>query len=349
MTTATISGGDQTVGLDVSDQYSYVCVVDRRGEVNEEARVRTTSGAIERYFGAMQRSHIVLEVGTHSPWLDRLLRGLGHEVTVANARQVRLIAESDHKHDRADAEQLARLGRLDRTLLHPIRHRGHQAQQDLALLRSRDSLVRSRTALINHTRGVVKAHGGRLPSCSTRAFHRKVGAAIPHGLQAVLVPHLELIGELTAGITAADAAVEAMIARSYPEARKLQQVPGVGPITALRYVLTIEDPQRFRQSRQVGPYLGLTPRLRQSGNRNPQLRISKAGDRELRRLLIGCAQYILGPFGPDSDLRRWGLRLAASSRAAKRRAVVAVARKLAVLLHQLWVSGEPYKALREAA
>ena len=218
---------------------------------------------------------------------------------------------------RPDAEQLARLGRIDPALLNPIRHRGQQAQQDLALIRSRDSLVRTRTALINHVRGAVKAHGGRLPRCSAPAFPRKAADAIPEELRLALLPHLELIAHLSREITAADRAVEQLIAERYPDARALRQVPGVGPLTALTFVLTLEDPARFRRSRQVAAYLGLTPRQRQSGERSQQLGIAKAGDRHLRRLLVSCAHYILGPFGPDSDLRRWGLRYAPRGRAAR--------------------------------
>jgi len=337
-----------TVGLDVSDQYSALCMLDEEGSVIEEGRVRTTVSALTQRFAGRAPCRVVLEVGTHSPWVSRLLAELGHEVIVANPRAVRLIAESDRKQDRTDAEQLARLGRLDPRLLAPIRHRGEQAQQDLAFLRSRHSLVRARTALINHVRGVVKAHGARLPACSAPAFHRKVAAHLPAGLRPALLPHLELIAHLTHQIVAADRQVEALSAERYPETRLLRQVAGVGPLTALTYVLTIEDPRRFRKSREVGPYLGLTPRQRQSGVRCPQLPISKAGDRYLRQLLVGCAHYILGPFGPESELRRWGLRYApAGARNARHRAVVAVARRLAVLLHHLWVTGEVYQPLRQ--
>lgn len=336
-----------TVGLDVSDQYSALCVLDEEGSVTEEGRVRTAAPALARRLGELAPSRVVLEVGTHSPWLSRLLLGLGHEVVVANPRAVRLIAESDRKQDRTDAEQLARLGRLDPSLLAPIRHRGQQAQEDLAFVRSRHSLVRARTALINHVRGIVKAHGGRLPACSAPAFHRKVAAHLPEGLQPALLSHLEVIAHLTNQIAAADRGVETLCTEAYPETAVLRQVAGVGPLTALTYVLTIEDPRRFRKSRDVGPYLGLTPRQRQSGARSPQLPISKTGDRYLRQLLVGCAHYLLGPFGPESELRRWGLRYApAGARNAKHRAVAAVARRLAVLLHRLWVTGEVYQPLR---
>ena len=118
----------------------------------------------------------------------------------------------------------------------------------------------------------------------------------------------------------------------------------MGPITALSYVLTLEDPKRFRKSREVGAYLGMIPRRNQSGEVDPEGHITKTGDKFLRRMLIGCAHYILGPFGPESNLRNWGLRLVErGGKGAKHKAAVAVARKLAILLHKLWISGEDYQ------
>jgi transposase len=334
-----------TIGIDVSDMYSSLCFLDGEGEVTEEGRVRTTAPALEQRFGALSACRVVFEVGTHSPWMSRLLAGLGHEVIVANPRRVRLISENDRKQDRTDAELLARLGRVDPGLLRPIQHRGPEAQHDLALLRSRDTLVRARTNLINHVRGAVKATGSRLPACSAASFHRKAEAHLPVDLRTILLPIISMAGELTARIQEYDGQVERSAER-YPAERLLRQVQGVGPLTALAFLLVIEDPERFRKSREVGPYLGLVPRQSQSGERAPQLPITKAGDPLLRRLLVQSAHYILGPFGPDSELRRWGLRLAgAGSSRSKKRAVVAVARKLAVLLHRLWVTGEVYEPL----
>jgi transposase len=129
----------------------------------------------------------------------------------------------------------------------------------------------------------------------------------------------------------------------------LRQVEGVGPLTALTFVLTLEDPYRFEKSRSVGAYLGLVPASDKSGDRDPQRRISKEGDEMLRKLLVGSAHYILGPFGGDSDLRRHGEKIASrGAKNAKKRAAVAVARKLAVLLHRLWVTGEVYDPLYNA-
>lgn len=257
--------------------------------------------------------------------------------------KLRAIYHNPRKDDRADAETLARLARLDPSLLSPIHHRSPQAQADLSVIRSRDALVRSRTLLINHARSIVKSTGARLPSCSADSFAHKVAPSIPEPLQPALLPILDTVAALTQQICFYDHRIVTLCQEQYPEVELLQPVAGVGALTALAYVLTLEDPQRFRKSREVEPALGLVPRRDQSGGRDPQLRITKTGDTYLRRLLVGSAQYILGPFGPDCDLRRWGLKLAErGGKNAKRRAVIAVARKLAILLHHLWKTGEIY-------
>ena len=350
-TTRSIEGRDGhalTIGLDVGDRYTHIYALGSGGAVVRERRVHTTAPALSGALGDLPRARVVLEAGPRSPWLSRLLADLGHEVVVANPRQVALIARSQRKTDRLDAAWLARLGRFDPELLAPIRHRSEQSQHDLAVVRARDALVRSRTLLINHVRGAVKACGAALPSCTAEAFQRKTAEHIPDGLRPALLPLVEAIGELTVRIAAAGREIEALC-EAHPETAALRQVTGVGPITALTFVLTIEDPSRFPKSREVGAYLGLVPRQRDSGERAPQLGIGKSGDAGLRRLLVQAAHYILGPFGPDTDLRRWGERYAGTgARNAKKRAVVAVARRLAVLLLALWKSGEVYDPLRHA-
>ena len=335
-----------TIGLDLGDKYSEGCVVDASGEVVETFRVRTTQPALDRALARFGKARVVLEVGTHSPWVSRGASAQGHDVIVANPRRVRLIAENDSKSDGFDAELLARLGRVDPQLLHPIVHRGEQAQRDLVLLRARDGFVRARTQLVNQVRGFAKSLGTRLPRSSTEAFPRRVRCVASMDLFPGLETMLEMIERLTQEIRAMDREVERLCRELYPETKLLRQVKGVGPITALCFVLTLEDPSRFRKSRSVGAYLGLRPRQRDSGEQRPQLRITKAGDELLRRLLVSAAHYVLGPFGPDTELRRIGLRLAETGgQAAKKRAVVAVARRLAVLLHRLWVTGEVYQPL----
>lgn len=334
------------MGLDMGDRHTHFCVLGKRGEVVEEGRISTSEEAFLKRFRSAAPLRVALETGCHSPWASRLLTGCGHEVLVANARKLRLIYKSDRKNDRADAQSLARLARLDPRLLGVVRHRGAQSQADLAILRARDALVRSRMQTACHVRGAVKAFGARLPACSTECFHNRVAAFLPRELRAALLPLLRNIAFLTSQIRDMDRRIERLAVERYPDTSRLKQVSGVGTLTALAYILTLEDPKRFRKSRQVGVFLGMTPRQDQSGETDKQLRITKAGDGELRRLMVGSAHYILGPFGPDSDLRRWGLQLAQrGGRSAKKRAVIAVARRLSVLLHRLWVTGKPYVAI----
>jgi transposase len=280
--------------------------------------------------------------------VSRLLQAQGHDVVVANPRKVRLIYESDRKNDRLDARMLARLGRVDVSLLSPVQHRSCEVQADLALVlvRSRDALVAARTQLINSVRGMVKSMGGRLPRSTTAAFAGKVKLLIPAKLKAALEPLVRCIHTLREQIRRYDERVEQLADKKYPEMRLLRQVKGVGPLIALTYVLTIENPTRFQRSRQMGSFLGLRPRQCEFGSSAPQTGISKCGNNHLRWLLVQAAHYILSRLAPDSRLRRWGLQLASrGGKNGKRRAVVAVARKLAVLLHRLWVTGEVYEPL----
>jgi transposase len=339
-----------TAGLDLGDKYSYLCLLDTDGgEVIEEGRVRTTPEALRRRFASEPSLRIAIEAGTHSPWVSRLLEECGHEVLVANARKLRLIYANRRKTDEVDAENLARLARVDPKLLYPLKHRGEESQAHMAVIRSRQALVDCRTQLVNHVRGAVKSFGARLPKCPARSFHNKAPEHIPEALLAALGPILEQIASLTERIREYDRQLESISRERYPETGLLRQVEGVGPLTALTFVLTLEDPYRFEKSRSVGAYLGLVPATARSGDRDPQKRISKEGDEMLRRLLVSGAHYILGPFGSDSDLRRHGEKIASrGAKNSKKRAVVAVARKLAVLLHSLWMSAEVYEPLRNA-
>lgn len=333
-----------TVGLDLGDRKSALCRLDAAGDVVERRTISTTPEALKRYFISLPVARVILEVGTHSPWISRLLQRLGHEVLVANPAALR--RRGPYKTDRIDAEALARWGRMDPKVLAPIQHRGESAQADLALLGARDALVRTRTLLINHVRGSIKALGGRVPSTSAESFASAAESHLPDLLRAVLTPVLEMIRTLTAQIRSFDRAVEQRSQEAYPETKRLRQIAGVGPLTALCYVLVLEDPARFAQRRSVGAYLGLTPRRDDSGTYEPELPISNAGHALCRRLLVQAAHYVIGPFGPESDLRNWGLGLArAGGKGAKKKAVIAVARKLAVLLHRLWCTGEQYRPL----
>ena len=336
-----------TIGLDLGDRTSRYCILDEAGEIILEQELPTTAKGIEQVFSKIPRSRIALETGTHSPWISRQLSQYGHEVIVAHARNVRLISESSRKDDRLDARTLGRLARIDPALLSPVRHRSAKAQMHLTVIRARAVLVSARTALVNATRGLTKSNGQRLPQCGTEQIHREIAQGLSQELRDALDPLLREIESLNERIAECDTRIEQIAREMYPEVARLKQVKGVGPLIALTYVLTLDDPYRFRRSRDVGCFLGLRPGRRNSGRSEPQLHISKEGDRYLRTLLVQGAHYVMGPFGQDSDLRRWGRKLAErGGKNAKKRAVVAVARKLAVLLHKLWVSKEIYEPLR---
>ena len=333
-----------TIGMDLGDKNHIAVVFDAAGNEVDVAKIINTKDGISRYFKGHEEATVAIEAGTHSPWISRLLEEMGCRVYVGNPRKLRFIWDSKDKSDERDARMLGMVCRIEPRLLSPIRHRGSQAQADLALIKSSDILVQSRSKLINHVRGMVKTNGDRLPKCSTESFAKRCADHIPPMLWPALEPVFDIISQLTGQIHELDAKIDQMCREQYPETERLLQVPGVGPVTALSYVLTIEDPERFSKSRQLGPFLGLTGRLDQSGETDKQLPITKAGNKYLRKLLVGSAHYIMGPFGPDSNLRRHGLSIAArGGKNAKKRAAVAVARKLAVLLHRLWVSGQAYE------
>ena len=338
-----------TIGLDLGDRSSWYCVLDEAGEILLEQRLATTPKAMNEVFGGMPRCRIALETGMHSPWVSRLLSELGHEVIVAHARNVRLIGESRKKDDRMDAQTLARLARIDPQLLSPVKHRSAKAQADLTVIRARAGLVRARTALVNTARGLAKSYGERLRGCNVRNMNPEKAEGLSPELQKALGPLLVASAALSEQIAEYNERIEQMAKESYPQTALLKQVKGVGTLIALTFLLTLEDAHRFQKSRDVGCYLGLQPGRRNSGQSEPQMHISKEGDPYLRTLLVQGAQHILGPFGIDCDLRRWGLKLAErGGRNGKKRAIIAVARKLAVLLHHLWVSGEVYEPLHNS-
>jgi transposase len=341
--------GPLTIGVDLGDKNSHYCVLDGDGTVVQEGIVGSSKEALLEEFSKRKRCRIAIEVGTHSPWISRLLKGLGYEVIVANARQVNLISQSSNKDDRMDAETLARLARVDPQLLRPIQHRSEGAQLALMQIRVRASLVDGRTQFVNQIRGLAKSLGARVPSCDTDQFQQETLEELPESLQEVMKPLAQQIELLTVQIKECDKKIEQIAREKYPETARLKQVSGVGTLIALTFILTLEDPARFGKSREVGCYVGLRPKRSSSGESEPQLRITKEGDVYLRKLLVQGAHYIVGYHGPDTDLKRWGQKLGQrGGKNARKRAVIAVARKLAVLLHRLWVSGAKYEPLRNA-
>jgi transposase len=326
-----------TIGIDLGDVWSHYCTLNQQGEVIDRGRFRTTPKAIEKWFAPVPHARVAMEAGVHSIWISEQLEQLGHEVIVANVRELRAISHSDRKSDDVDAEKLARYARLDPEILRPISHRTVEQQQALTLIRARELLVRLRTAAVNAVRGLTKACGHRMPASSTKCFAQRGQAAMPPGLKLALDPILSQIAEMTLKIKQYDRDIQRLTQTEYAETQAMMTIHGVGHITALTFVLTLGDKSRFRSSRDVGCYLGLRPK------RSQQLGITKAGNAYLRSLLIECANHILRPHGRDSALRQWGLHLAArGGKQAKNKSVVAVARKLAVLLHHLWTTQQPY-------
>lgn len=335
------------IGVDISDRTCEVLVLDAAGQELESTKLKTEREVLRRYFGRLEPAQVAMEVGTHSPWISRLLEELGHEVYVANARKLRAIWDSDFKCDRTDARLLAEIVLFRPALLRPIKHRGDAARLSLAVTRTRAVLVQSRTRLINHVRGVVKALGGRIATGDADTFHKRSNE-LPEEVREVLEPVMKLLTETTAWIRGFDARIAKEL-EDDADAPALLQVPNVGPVTVSTFMNTVENPNRFPQTRRIASYLGLVPRRDQSGDQDRQLGITKAGDNYLRSLLVQCAQRTLTKRAADTDLKRWGLKLAErGGKNAKKRAIVAVARKLAILLLTLWRTKATYQPLRGA-
>lgn len=342
-----------TIGVDIGDRTSHYCVLDAKGEVVEEGKLGTTKTGLNALFEELPTVRVAIEAGTHSPWISRQLSSQGHEVIVANPRRVKAISDSRRKNDRVDAAKLAKLARFDPELLFPIHHREEETQLHLTHIRSRENLVQARTGLINEARGQVKALGYRLESCDADTLGPEQAKNLPEGVREALALTLQAIEQLTEKIKQADWNI-GQIAKKYPEIELLTAIYGVGELTALAFVLTIEDADRFNKSRDVGAYLGMVPGQKQSGDSDPQQRITKEGDRMVRWMLVQCAHCILRKNAPDSDLKRWGeTKLIeqvgkAVKKSSKKKVLVAMARKLSVVMHKLWANGEVYDPLYNA-
>ena len=347
----TLTVPETTIGIDLGDRSHAFCILDASGEIIEEGKIRNERDFLRRLSEKYPEARIVMEVGTHSPWISRFLQGLGNEVLVANPRKLKFIYEDDRKCDKHDARSLAQFGRIDPRVLHPIQHQSAEAQRDLLQIKLRDSIVRQRVDLISAVRGTLKAQGISLPSPNTNYFTKQARQNLSDDypeMLALIEDTLEVIDVMTKKIKELTRKIENLVEEKYPETKRFMQIRGIGPITALTYRLTIDDPTRFKKSRDVGAYLGMVPKRDQSGDIDKQLRISKAGDAYLRRLLVSAAQYVLGPHGEDCDLRRHGLALAErGGQGAKKKAVIAIARKLSVILHTLWTQEADYEPLRE--
>lgn len=323
-----------TIGIDLGDTSHEACTLNQAGEVTATVTLLNSRSELERFSDENTGAKVILEAGTHSPWISRLFEERGHKVIVANPRKLGAIYKSDNKTDERDAEMLARIGRFDTKLLHAIQHSSLKHQRDRKVVDNREALVGVRTKLINYVRSSLKSFGIFLPKGTSAATFAKITKEhLSDEDYALFESAIMTIADLSERIKEAEKHIERLIEQDYPEALRLQQVAGVGPITSLTFVLTIGDPERFEKAAHVGPFLGLVPRRDQSGDSDKALRITKAGDHQLRRLLVACAHYALSKNGPDCALKRAGLKRAGSGgKTDKKKAVVKTARKIAVLL-----------------
>lgn len=332
-------------GIDLGSKHSEICLVDAAGEALWRKRIPTTAAAFEKALGSLAPLPIAIETGGESNWVRRRLIALGHQVTVADAKRLKVVTDTYSKDDRRDARLLAQIQLRWPELLAAVAPRSLETERNRALLKARQSVVEARVKLMNSARGLLKSFGVKPPPVSAEAFARRLRPLTPAGLEAALGPLLDAIAALGAVIRGYDQAVETLCRERYQQATsRMRSIKGVGPLTALAFTLELDDDVgRLRSSRAAGALVGLRPKRRDSGAAQPDLSITKAGNRMLRALLIQCAQYVLGR-GDDSALRRWGLGLAERSgtKRGKRRAVAATARKLAVLLHTLWRRDEDF-------
>lgn len=335
-----------TIGLDLGNRTSHAAILDREtGELVRE-EVATTPVAMADFLAHYPGARLVIEVGAHSRWVQKLAQDMDLNVINANPRQLALITRSQKKNDKKDALLLAQIGAGAPQILGHVQHRSPQAHADLAVIKTRAKLVRTRSEYVTAIRGLVKTVGVQIDACDATYFFRKAPAQIPAELSVACNPLIEMLTLLHEQILGLDKVLK-KIAERYPAVDYLTQIDRVGTLTALSYVLIIEDPKRFSKNRTVGSYVGLTPRIKDSGDRTTQLGITKAGDTELRRHLCLVAHQILSSVGKDCALKRWGLELCKrGGKNAKKRAVCAVARKLSVLMLALWRSGETYDPMR---
>lgn len=347
---------ETVIGVDLGTKKSTVCVLTGK-TVTQQLEIPTRMPAIQEAFAGLPTgATVVLEVGTCSRWVSRAIANLGFEVVVVvpeslkQAFHPRGKGRRRRKTDSRDAEALARLYAADPNLMRRVEHRPDQVYRDLSRLRSRDHLVRMRTQAMLHVRGRLRALGITTPRTSSESFVKKLWPDLSPEDRLLVKGHVSVITSLNAAIRTLDREIAKIAATRYPDTRILEEVTGVGPVTSLAFVLVVARKDRFQRNRDVGAYLGLVPRKLESGDQDPELSITKTGDEFLRRLLVQCAHYIMGRnCRVDSDLRRFGLALAARGRKnAKKRAAVAVARKLAVLLLSVWKSRSKYVPLRNA-
>lgn len=332
------------VGFDVSEKTIETFAVCRTETSKGSFKIDNNEASIKKFLSMFKKPEqvcVVMETGTHSLWMSELIKKLGFEVIVAHARDLALIYGADKKNDQLDAEKLARLAQADRKLLHPIKHMTMERQTDLTIVKARDLVVRQRTQIINTIRGLLRAAGHKLIEEEySAATIKKCCSSLPDQIKPAIAPLLQQICYLDLAIKEYDRQVK-MLCKKYHATKILRQIPGVGEVTALTFVLIVGAPNRFENPGRLCAYLGVVPKQDQSGNTDKQLGITKKGNKLGRKLLVQAAHYIMGPFGPDCELRSYGIRIQSrGGKIAKKKSFVAVARKLVAVMLVLWKNPE---------
>jgi len=331
------------IGLDLSDKTSDFCVIDADGKVIERGKIKNRAKDMALFAGRFAGAQLALECGSQA-WIPEVLAEHGLDVTVCDPGCLSDLLRLGRKNDRNDAEALARRLRADPEMLRPVTPKSPEQRLELSVVRMRETMVNARVALVQLARAKAKEFGVLLAACETDQMSQEL-EMVDGPLGEVLGYLKPTLDAITATIEELDQKIEEMAVK-HQGTKRMTQVNGVGNLTALTLCLVLGEAGRFLKSRDVGAYLGLVPRQMQSGLSSPNLGISRRGDRYMRVLLVQCAHVILQDRAKDSDLKRYGARVMARNGGNRKKAAVAVARKLAVLLHRLWVSGEKYEPLR---
>jgi transposase len=333
-----------TIGMDLGNRKHTVCALDADGNVLFRKEVANTPDELKVFFEENKGATVAMETGLCCRWISALSKASGCDTIVGNARELAMIWGDKNKNDRNDAEKIARLARADRNLFHPVTLRDDAHHRLFQLLELREGEVKERTRRVNSIRGMCKANAVFLPSCDAALFHKVAASALPEGMRKMFRPTLDALAATDRAIRRYDAMIEDCCRRQFKaETGLLQTVPGVGPITAAAFVAAVDDPARFGKARDAGPFFGLTPGQDQSGDGDAPKQITRAGNEMVRHLLVNGANKILQRNSKDNALKRHGMKICArGGKVARRKAKVAVARKMAVLMLAMLKSGKEY-------